>query len=113
MLTLVTEGSDALTSVNLSFAYPGHAPLVRELSLQLPRGSRCLLCGANGGGACEPGAKAERAQAAPPHSLTPPRAQASRLCSRCLAGKLWWTGTQFAFSASPRSTPPTWSAAVS
>ena len=113
MLTLVTGEGDALTSVNLSFAYPGHAPLVRELSLQLPRGSRCLLCGANGGGACERGRKAERAQAAAEHSLTPPRAQASRLCSRCLAGKLWWTGTQFAFSAFPRSTRRSSSAAVS
>jgi len=40
----------ALDVLNLTFAYPSHEPLVRNLSMTLPRGSRCLLCGANGGG---------------------------------------------------------------
>lgn len=34
----------------LNFAYPGCAPSVRDVSLDLPRGARCLLIGANGAG---------------------------------------------------------------
>ena len=35
---------------DLQFAYPGCAPSVDGFSLDLPRGSRCLLIGANGAG---------------------------------------------------------------
>ena len=51
-LVLSADGSDdSITVRSLTFAYPGHSPLVSDLSLTLPRGSRCLLCGANGSGA--------------------------------------------------------------
>jgi CCR4-NOT complex subunit CAF16 len=40
----------AVSLNSLSFAYPGCAPSVRDVSLDLPRGSRCLLIGANGAG---------------------------------------------------------------
>ena len=35
---------------DLQFAYPGCAPSVVDFNLDLPRGSRCLLIGANGAG---------------------------------------------------------------
>ena len=35
----------------LSYAYAGHRPILSDISLSLPRGSRCLLVGANGAGA--------------------------------------------------------------
>jgi len=35
---------------NLTFAYPGREPVLRDLNLQLTNGSRCLLVGANGSG---------------------------------------------------------------
>lgn len=38
-------------SINsLSYAYPGALPVISDFTLQLPRGSRCLLLGANGAG---------------------------------------------------------------
>ena len=99
MLTLVVN-EDALTSVSLSFAYPGHAPLVRDLSLQLPRGSRCLLCGANGGGACAAagarnGARAAAAEAAAgtraqPRLNLPPPAHLPRARQVHAAPGVWW-----------------------
>lgn len=35
---------------NVTFTYPGCEPFLRGCSLELPRGSRCLLIGANGAG---------------------------------------------------------------
>jgi CCR4-NOT complex subunit CAF16 len=35
---------------NLQFAYPGHARALKGVSLDLPRGSRTLLLGANAAG---------------------------------------------------------------
>ena len=41
----------ALVVSNLTYAFSGRAPVIKNFSLSLPRGSRCLLCGANGAGA--------------------------------------------------------------
>ncbi len=41
---------DAVVVRSLSFSYPDSPPVVDDFSLSLPRGSRCLLCGANGAG---------------------------------------------------------------
>ena len=41
---------DAVRVEALTYAYPGHEPVVRDWSLNLPPGSRCLLSGANGAG---------------------------------------------------------------
>ena len=48
----VEQGNaDAAISVNsLTYAFAGYPPVVSEVSIQLPRGSRCLLIGANGAG---------------------------------------------------------------
>jgi ABC-type uncharacterized transport system ATPase subunit len=35
---------------HLTYAYPGHFPILKDLSFDLPRGSRCLLIGGNGAG---------------------------------------------------------------
>jgi len=35
---------------NLTFAYPGREPVLRNLDMQLTNGARCLLIGANGAG---------------------------------------------------------------
>jgi CCR4-NOT complex subunit CAF16 len=35
---------------SLTFAYPGTAPQLSDMSLRLPAGARCLLCGSNGSG---------------------------------------------------------------
>lgn len=35
---------------SLSYAYPGSLPVISDFTLNLPRGSRCLLLGANGAG---------------------------------------------------------------
>lgn len=35
---------------SLSYSYPGALPVISEFTLNLPRGSRCLLLGANGAG---------------------------------------------------------------
>lgn len=42
---------DAVVLNTLSYAYTGHRPIVSDISLSLPKGSRCLLLGANGAGA--------------------------------------------------------------
>ncbi|KAK9826750.1 hypothetical protein WJX81_004901 [Elliptochloris bilobata] len=44
------ENEDTVVVSTLSFAYPGHKPLISDVSLRLPHGSRCLLIGANGAG---------------------------------------------------------------
>lgn len=47
------EGDDKPIQVdikNLSFAYPGRASVLNNLTMQLTAGSRCLLIGANGAG---------------------------------------------------------------
>ena len=41
---------DAVVLNTLSYAYSGHRPIVSDISLSLPKGSRCLLLGANGAG---------------------------------------------------------------
>ena len=41
---------DAVVLNTLSYAYSGHRPIVSTISLSLPKGSRCLLLGANGAG---------------------------------------------------------------
>ena len=41
---------DAVRVEALTYAYPGHEPVLRDWSLNLPPGSRCLLSGANGAG---------------------------------------------------------------
>lgn len=49
--TLAVDTADTAVEVTaMQFAYPGEAPLVTNFSLKLPRGSRCLLVGANGAG---------------------------------------------------------------
>lgn len=51
-LTDDQELADDNVVVNtLTYAYPGHKPLISGMSLRLPPGSRCLLIGANGAGA--------------------------------------------------------------
>ena len=42
---------DSVVLRSLSYAYAGHRPMLSDISLSLPRGSRCLLVGANGAGA--------------------------------------------------------------
>lgn len=37
---------------NVQFVYPGCGPFLKDVSLELPRGSRTLLIGANGAGPC-------------------------------------------------------------
>ena len=41
---------DAVVLSTLSYAYSGHRPIISDISLTLPKGSRCLLLGANGAG---------------------------------------------------------------
>ena len=41
---------NAVVLNSLSYAYAGYRPVLSDISLQLPRGSRCLLVGANGAG---------------------------------------------------------------
>ena len=41
---------DAVVLNTLSYSYSGHCPILSDISLSLPRGSRCLLLGANGAG---------------------------------------------------------------
>ena len=41
---------DAVVLSTLSYAYSGHQPIISDISLTLPKGSRCLLLGANGAG---------------------------------------------------------------
>jgi len=40
--------SASIVVQGLGFAYAGHEPVLSSVALELPRGSRCLLCGANG-----------------------------------------------------------------
>lgn len=45
------EVEDEVVQVrSLTFAYPGTEPQLSNVSLSLPKGARCLLCGANGSG---------------------------------------------------------------
>lgn len=47
----VAEAATSSVEVkNLTYAYPGHAAVLRDWSLELRPGSRCLLSGANGAG---------------------------------------------------------------
>ncbi len=46
-----TSGNPPSIALNSAqYAYPGCAPFIRDCTLNLPRGSRCLLIGANGAG---------------------------------------------------------------
>ena len=45
------SATDAVVIRSLGYAYAGHRPILSDISLSLPRGSRCLLVGANGAGA--------------------------------------------------------------
>ena len=60
---------DSIVVRALTFALPTSGPLISDLTLELPRGSRCLLCGANGAG--ERGGEA-RALDRPALSILPP-----------------------------------------
>eukprot|EP01024_Parvocaulis_polyphysoides_P002707 TRINITY_DN107975_c0_g1_i1.p2 TRINITY_DN107975_c0_g1~~TRINITY_DN107975_c0_g1_i1.p2 ORF type:complete len:295 (+),score=39.39 TRINITY_DN107975_c0_g1_i1:280-1164(+) len=42
--------SEGVVINSLNFSFPGYAPLISDFSLDLPKGSRCLLVGANGSG---------------------------------------------------------------
>lgn len=44
------SAEDAVVINSLSYAYSGHKPIISDISLTLPEGSRCLLIGANGAG---------------------------------------------------------------
>jgi len=44
------EAASSVEVKNLTYAYPGHAAVLRDWSLELRPGSRCLLSGANGAG---------------------------------------------------------------
>ena len=45
------ESDNLPLAVNsLSYSYPGSLPVISDFTLSLPRGSRCLLLGANGAG---------------------------------------------------------------
>jgi CCR4-NOT complex subunit CAF16 len=45
------EVQEAAVAVNgLTYAYPGHSPILRDIAFDLPAGSRCLLIGGNGAG---------------------------------------------------------------
>lgn len=41
---------DAVVLQSLSYGYPGHPKVLSNMTLTLPAGSRCLLCGANAAG---------------------------------------------------------------
>eukprot|EP01024_Parvocaulis_polyphysoides_P051759 TRINITY_DN5103_c0_g2_i1.p1 TRINITY_DN5103_c0_g2~~TRINITY_DN5103_c0_g2_i1.p1 ORF type:complete len:297 (-),score=25.12 TRINITY_DN5103_c0_g2_i1:148-1038(-) len=45
-----TSDRDGVVINSLQFSFPGYVPIISELSLELPKGSRCLLLGANGSG---------------------------------------------------------------
>lgn len=44
------ETIEAIAINALTYAYPGHQPIISDFTLHLPPGSRCLLIGANGAG---------------------------------------------------------------
>lgn len=51
LAAIQAQDNAAAISVNaLTYAYPGHQPIISDFTLQLPAGSRCLLIGANGAG---------------------------------------------------------------
>jgi len=45
-----SEEPQAVSLQELNFAYPGCPPSLKGVNLDLPKGSRCLLIGANGAG---------------------------------------------------------------
>jgi len=47
---VATEDPLDVSITDLTFAYPGREPVLRNLNLQLTNGARCLLIGANGAG---------------------------------------------------------------
>ena len=47
---VVAAATSSVEVKNLTYAYPGHAAVLRDWSLELRPGSRCLLSGANGAG---------------------------------------------------------------
>ena len=49
-LVVGEDADDAVRVDGLTYAYPGHEAVLRDWSLRLPPGSRCLLSGANGAG---------------------------------------------------------------
>lgn len=58
------EEKDAVVVRSLGFAFPfSQTSVIRDLDLQLPRGSRCLLTGANGAGELPPPARGGRRRA--------------------------------------------------
>ena len=44
------DAKQPLAVSSLTYAYPGSLPVISDFTLNLPRGSRCLLLGANGAG---------------------------------------------------------------
>lgn len=46
----VEAGAPTVKINQLQYAYPGCAPFIQNMSLELPKGARCLLLGANGAG---------------------------------------------------------------
>ena len=73
---------DAIVLNTLSYAYSGHQPIISDISLTLPKGSRCLLLGANGAGeslclsatphviiTCISGHEGKALKASPSHTL--------------------------------------------
>ncbi|GMH44842.1 hypothetical protein BSKO_12794 [Bryopsis sp. KO-2023] len=45
------DGEDNAVEANsLRFSFPGSEPVIKDFTLKLPKGSRCLLAGANGSG---------------------------------------------------------------
>ena len=58
------EETDAVCIKNLAYSYPSGKQVISDFSLNLPPGSRCLLSGANGAGACPP------ASGLPPSAVT-------------------------------------------
>ena len=49
-MTAATASPSGIALHNIQFAYPGCQPFIQGCDLDLPRGSRCLLVGANGMG---------------------------------------------------------------
>jgi CCR4-NOT complex subunit CAF16 len=49
-VAVASTSSDAVALNGVQYAYPGCSPFIRECSIVVPRGSRCLLVGCNGAG---------------------------------------------------------------
>lgn len=49
-LPSTSGGVSAVDLRGVKFSYPGCAPFIRDCSIAVPRGSRCLLLGCNGAG---------------------------------------------------------------